>query len=849
MMIAEQFRASLLQHPIKYLFAIILLLIAPSSDEVHAEIKKFSNEEKILAEFETGQQKVRVIIGLEMPQHLKSIKSFKNEQFKARVKAEIGRRQSAVLSGLSANEFVLSHRYKNFECFAGEVTLQGLDKLLAHPLVRSIELSRLEHKMLAQGIGLINATTSRPTYNGQNVAIAISDTGVDYTHPRLGNGGFPNSKVIGGYDAGDNDSDPIPNGQPHGTACAGIAAGDLGTVGDYIGGVAYNAKIYAMKISFGTGGSAYDTDVIQAWDWCIDHQYDDIDNPILILSHSFGGGRYFSPTEAETDRPSYASAAGRLIAADITVFAASGNDGYCDSMAAPAAFSDVISVGAVYDSDIGRHPPPGYVGCISNGSCVGYTSNCPCDEKCYADETTAADQVTTYSNSADFLDILAPSNNAYTTDISGSGGYETGDYTPDFGGTSAACPYAAGAAACLQSAAKIFSGSYLTPQELKDALVNTGDNVTDPKSSIITPRVNLQVAINSVQGIGSPPDAFDAAELTEPNTPVLITLGASDDGLPDPPGQLSYIITKLPNHGTLTDPIAANINSVPYTLAGYGNEVVYTPKSGCLLPANFNFNANDSGSDPNGGDSNEAAVTVAFEAVLYSADMDTDPGWTLDGSQWQWGQPTGGGGGPFSYPDPVSGFTGLNVIGYNLAGDYANKMSSTEWAAAPAIDCTHTDVVKLVFYRWLNVDASTNDMAPIEISNDGGSWDQLWINSSVVQDSSWQRQEFDISAYAANQSTVYIRWGMGPTNKNKTFSGWNIDDVSVIGQYQGLVIAGDFKLDCDVDFSDFSVLADAWLSGLGDSNFCLPCDISVPKDDIINILDLRIFANNWLEGK
>jgi hypothetical protein len=288
---------------------------------------------------------------------------------------------------------------------------------------------------------------------------------------------------------------------------------------------------------------------------------------------------------------------------------------------------------------------------------------------------------------------------------------------------------------------------------------------------------------------------------------------------------------------------------VPYTLADSGNEIVYTPKSGCLLPANFNFKANDGGTDPNGGDSNEAAVTVAFEAVLYSANMDTDPGWTLDGSEWQWGQPTGDGDSPFSYPDPVSGFTGSNVIGYNLSGAYANKMNSTEWAATPVIDCSDTDVVKLVFYRWLNVDASSNDMAPIEISNDGGSWSQLWINSSVVQDSSWQRQEFDISAYAANQATVYIRWGMGPTNQNRPFSGWNIDDVSVIGQYQGLVIAGDFKLDCDVDFFDFSILADAWLSGFGDSNWCLPCDISEPNDNIINILDLLVFASNWLEGR
>jgi len=125
--------------------------------------------------------------------------AYKDKQFKAHVRTEIANRQATVLSGLLAGEFALSHRYKNFECFAGQVSSQGFDKLLKHPLVESVELSRLEHKMLAQGIGLINASTSRVTYNGQNVAVAISDTGVDYNHPRLGGGGFPNGKVIGGY--------------------------------------------------------------------------------------------------------------------------------------------------------------------------------------------------------------------------------------------------------------------------------------------------------------------------------------------------------------------------------------------------------------------------------------------------------------------------------------------------------------------------------------------------------------------------------------------------------------------------------------------------------------------------
>jgi len=141
------------------------------------------------------------------------------------------------------------------------------------------------------------------------------------------------------------------------------------------------------------------------------------------------------------------------------------------------------------------------------------------------------------------------------------------------------------------------------------------------------------------------------------------------------------------------------------------------------------------------------------------------------------------------------------------------------------------------------------DRAPIEISNDGAGWSQLWINSAAIADSSWQRQEFDISVYAAGESTVYIRWGIGPTNVNWQYSGWNIDDVLVTAQHRPAAVIGDFQFDCDVDFSDFAILADAWLSGAGDDNWCLDCDISEPGDNIINALDLMIFTNNWLEGK
>jgi len=473
---------------------------APSSNGFSLD-GKLVNAQEIMKEYEQGKDRVKVIVGLIERAEIKEETNWKSEESVHSLRTGIANRQASVLSSVTPAEFALRHRYENFPGFSGEITFDGLNKLLDNPLVASVEPDKLEYSLLAQGIPLINGTTYRSTYNGGGIAIAISDTGVDYTHARLGNGSFPNNKVIGGYDFGDSDSDPMPNGNAHGTACAGIAAGDLGTVGDYIGGVAYNARIYALKITQGGTGSAWDSDVIDAWDWCITNQFDHPEAPIMVISHSFGGGQYFSPAGAEADRPFYAAAADRVVAAGITLLAASGNDGYCSSLNAPAAFSSVISVGAVYDADIGT-----YDWCVGDDSCAtpGGTRSCDSDEFSTR-QTSGADVVAAYSNTAAFLDILAPSHCAYTTDIVGSGGYSSGDYDDCFGGTSAACPYAAGAVACLQEAAMDLTGSYLTADQVRSSLTNTGDNITDSKVDIIKPRVNLAAAIESIGGQNNAP--------------------------------------------------------------------------------------------------------------------------------------------------------------------------------------------------------------------------------------------------------------------------------------------------------------------------------------------------------
>jgi hypothetical protein len=443
--------------------------------------------ERVLQDFIDGKSTTLVIINLSKPAGLQQVTNFKDKEFRQQLQEAVRESQERVINVMDPWDVQITNRFTYIFGFSAEVTLQGLQDLADTPDVISIEEDRILHAQLAQGIPLMNASTPRNSYNGSGLAVAICDTGIDYTHPRLGGGGFPNSKVIGGYDCGDNNNDPIDqNG--HGTACAGIAAGDLGTVGDYIGGVAYNAKLYAVKISYGSGGSASTSNMIEGWEWCITHQNDDPNNPIMIISTSFGGGRYFSLCDSASVMT---TAAANAVATGMTLFVSSGNDGYCDSIGSPACISHVISVGAVYDAHFTGNFIPW---CVSQYSCATKHPAWGCDSGWSSPEVPNSDNVIVYSNTASFLSLLAPSNWATTTKMGGA--YYNTPY--GFGGTSAACPYAAGAAACLQSANDALNGSFLTPAQIKSTLVSTGDLITDGKVSITKPRVNLSAAVDSL---------------------------------------------------------------------------------------------------------------------------------------------------------------------------------------------------------------------------------------------------------------------------------------------------------------------------------------------------------------
>lgn len=167
------------------------------------------------------------------------------------------------------------------------------------------------------------------------------------------------------------------------------------------------------------------------------------------------------------------------------------------------------------------------------------------------------------------------------------------------------------------------------------------------------------------------------------------------------------------------------------------------------------------------------------EAALYEP-LNSNPGWSMQG-QWAFGRPLGGGGGS-GHKDPTSGFTGANVYGVNLAGDYPNNLTNAHYLTTTAIDCSRFRNVKLAFQRWLGVETSWYDQAGVQASNDGVTWVDVWRHDGYsLSDGAWTNVVFDLSALADGQPTVFIRWGLGPTDIAVHYCGWNIDDVVVTG--------------------------------------------------------------------
>ncbi len=336
----------------------------------------------------------------------------------------------------------------------------------------------------------------------------------------------------------------------------------------------------------------------------------------------------------------------------------------------------------------------------------------------------------------------------------------------------------------------------------------------------------------AASGATCPPEATNVV-VTVPDT---VTSSIQLVGMTIEP-TLDYIITSLPTDGTLTDPVTmTDILSVPYTLASMGDMVDYQPDFGYVGDDGFEYKVND------GQDSNVATVDIAVGGpqIVYDFPMDIDPGWSAD-ADWGFGQPTGGG---THNGDPSSGFTGNNVYGYNLNGDYPNNLSPIRYLTTTVLDCTDFTDTTLEFQRWLGVESATYDHANIEVSNDGVNWSTVWehTQTSAINENGWSLQTYDISADADGEATVYLRWGMGTTDGSVTYPGWNIDDVRIYAVLPPTPLCpGDADGDLDVDFDDLNLVLSNWGTAGPDGDvFPYP-----GGDGAVDFNDLNEVLSHW----
>jgi thermitase len=167
---------------------------------------------------------------------------------------------------------------------------------------------------------------------GEDIIVAVIDTGVDYNHPDIRENIWTGPDGSHGFDFSNNTNDPLDY-HGHGTHCAGtIAAITNNATG--IAGVAPKAKIMALKIF----PHAYDSVCAQAIKYAAD-------NGAKIISNSWG------PNDRRPQNPTLAEAIDYATAKGCIVVFAAGNNNDDVQFYSPANHPAVISVAATDRND------------------------------------------------------------------------------------------------------------------------------------------------------------------------------------------------------------------------------------------------------------------------------------------------------------------------------------------------------------------------------------------------------------------------------------------------------------------------------------------------------------------
>lgn len=303
------------------------------------------------------------------------------------------------------------------------------------------------------------------TRGERSVVVAVTDDGFDLAHPDFQGPG----KIVAPRDLKEKDNLPMPQGnENHGTACAGVAVAEENRTG--IVGVAPGCSLLPIR----TTGFLDDRAIEDLFDWAVQ-------KGAGVISCSWGASAvYFSLSLRQRAAISRAARQGRGGKGCVVVFAA-GN-------------ANRPVNGTVNER--------GWAGNVVRGETDWLNGFAVHPDVITVSATTSLGKKAAYSNWGNAISVAAPSNNAppgvwlaetgyvftgpeirtglpglgvVTSDRLGPSGYEGGDLTSTFGGTSSACPVVAGVAALVLSI-----NPFLTSQEVRQILQDTADKLVDP---------------------------------------------------------------------------------------------------------------------------------------------------------------------------------------------------------------------------------------------------------------------------------------------------------------------------------------------------------------------------------
>ena len=354
--------------------------------------------------------------------------------------------KSRTLSALPLGDMELLRDYRHIPMAYVRVrNADALLRLLARAEVVAVFENKPLYLHLTQSLPLIGQPSVNQVMGrtGSGTTVVVLDTGVDYTRAEFGACTAPGvpaaCRVVAAFDTAPEDNARDANG--HGTWVAGVATA-----------VAPGARIAAIDVF--NDLSASSVDVIEGIDWAIANRalYN-----IVAINMSLGDGfKYTTACSGIASNP-YRQPLIDARNAGILSVVSSGNDGFTDGIANPACTPEAVSVGAVYDANVGS---------------LTWTGP---DPDC-TDSVTTADKVACFSNSASFLTLLAPG--ALMT-VTGA----------TVAGTSLSAPVVTGALAVL---AQAFPSDTATAR--LNRLTANGKSVTDARNAIVKPRIDLLTA-------------------------------------------------------------------------------------------------------------------------------------------------------------------------------------------------------------------------------------------------------------------------------------------------------------------------------------------------------------------